>query len=525
MIKKGVSKPINKNLNFYKLICVVLILLSLGLIIHRAWFNDDSFIMFRTLDNFVNGHGLTWNIYERVQAYTSPLWLFLLTPIYALTHEIYFTVTTVSVVLSALALFFLFMTVEDKKQLIIPLVALAFSNAYINFSTSGLENALLNFLCILFIFFYIKKQNIRHFYLIIFLISSLIALTRLDALLIVLPTLIYIFVTDKRKFFNKILTGLLGLSPLILWELFSLFYYGFLLPNTFYAKLNAGMPITDYLHRGLVYFVDTVTRDPVTAIGLIIGFASFLFIPKKLKPLTFGIILYFLYVIYIGGDFMSGRMYSSLFLIAMSLVAQNQKKIKDWLIVVFSAILIVIGFFAECPTPFLTTSTPISNTVYRIMDERRFDQPGTGLFRNNHFNAGIEMDSNVWSFGGYSWIAKERGTGTIEDMSALIRVSTGLLGYYGGPQLKVIDEVGLSDPLIARLPAIKNPDWRVGHLYREIPEGYKESITNPNIKITNPKIEEYNEHLKILTQRHLFSHGRLLEILRFNLGFYNYLLK
>jgi arabinofuranosyltransferase len=85
--------------------------------------------------------------------------------------------------------------------------------------------------------------------------------------------------------------------------------------------------------------------------------------------------------------------------------------------------------------------------------------------------------------------------------------------------------VGLSDPLLARLPAIKNPDWRMGHLLREVPAGYAASIVNPDVKISDSNLEKYNEHLKILTQGHLYSASRLLEIIRFNLGFYDYLKK
>src|SRR5712692_3374466 len=54
----------------------------LCVIVKDAWFNDDSYITFRTVDNFVNGYGLTWNIDERVQVYTHPLWMFLLSMVY-----------------------------------------------------------------------------------------------------------------------------------------------------------------------------------------------------------------------------------------------------------------------------------------------------------------------------------------------------------------------------------------------------------------------------------------------------------
>jgi hypothetical protein len=49
-----------------------------------AWVFDDAFITFRTIDNFVGGYGLRWNIAERVQTFTHRLWLMVLTPVYTL---------------------------------------------------------------------------------------------------------------------------------------------------------------------------------------------------------------------------------------------------------------------------------------------------------------------------------------------------------------------------------------------------------------------------------------------------------
>jgi arabinofuranosyltransferase len=49
----------------------------------RAWLCDDAYITFRTVDNFIHGYGLTWNVAERVQAYTHPLWMLLLSGVYA----------------------------------------------------------------------------------------------------------------------------------------------------------------------------------------------------------------------------------------------------------------------------------------------------------------------------------------------------------------------------------------------------------------------------------------------------------
>ncbi|MDP7573157.1 MAG: hypothetical protein QF391_16270, partial [Myxococcota bacterium] len=47
----------------------------LSVVIAQAWVSDDAFITFRVIDNFVHGYGLRWNVDERVEVYTHPLWL------------------------------------------------------------------------------------------------------------------------------------------------------------------------------------------------------------------------------------------------------------------------------------------------------------------------------------------------------------------------------------------------------------------------------------------------------------------
>lgn len=68
-----------------------LIVLYAIIVIRTAWLSDDAYITLRTVDNFVNGYGLRWNIAERVQAYTHPLWMFFLSGVCVVTHEAYFS--------------------------------------------------------------------------------------------------------------------------------------------------------------------------------------------------------------------------------------------------------------------------------------------------------------------------------------------------------------------------------------------------------------------------------------------------
>ena len=62
---------------------------------------------------------------------------------------------------------------------------------------------------------------------------------------------------------------LIGFVPVVAWELFSLFYYGFPFPNTAYAKLKTGIPASELTRQGILYLQDSIARDPITltAIG------------------------------------------------------------------------------------------------------------------------------------------------------------------------------------------------------------------------------------------------------------------
>jgi arabinofuranosyltransferase len=63
------GKPIR-----YSLALLALLLLAYAVVLVRtAWMCDDAFITLRTVDNFVQGYGLVWNVGERVQVYTHPL--------------------------------------------------------------------------------------------------------------------------------------------------------------------------------------------------------------------------------------------------------------------------------------------------------------------------------------------------------------------------------------------------------------------------------------------------------------------
>src|SRR3990172_6965827 len=85
------------------LVLALPLLVYAGVALEKAWVSDDAYIAFRTVDNIVHGHGPTWNPGERVQAYTHPLWMLLVSALHAVTHEMFFTSILLSLAVSLLA--------------------------------------------------------------------------------------------------------------------------------------------------------------------------------------------------------------------------------------------------------------------------------------------------------------------------------------------------------------------------------------------------------------------------------------
>jgi arabinofuranosyltransferase len=104
----------------------------------------------------------------------------------------------------------------------------------------------------------------------------------------------------------------------------------------------------------------------------------------------------------------------------------------------------------------------------------------------------------------------------------LVLETCGLLGAGGidwGPKYYMLDECALADPLLARLPAVFNPGWRIGHFRRLVPEGYHNSQGALNNQLTDPGLCALFDDIRTVTQsRVLLSTRRLAAIWRLNTG-------
>jgi len=239
-----------------KIFLGLLLVLLVGILAARAWVGDDVFITMRVADQFVHGFGPNYNQGERVQAYTHPLWLLLLTGAYALWRDPYAVPIALSVVVSLAAVGVAACRAAGGfSGAALGLVLLAFSAAFVDYSSAGLENPLNHLLAAVFVAVLLGARQAARLPGWLALIAALAFLSRADTLLLYLPALLVVFM--QRRGWNTLLQLAVGLLPVLIWEGFSLLYYGFPFPNTYYAKLTSSIPPGDLLLQGLRYLFYT----------------------------------------------------------------------------------------------------------------------------------------------------------------------------------------------------------------------------------------------------------------------------
>ncbi|MEY4576936.1 MAG: hypothetical protein RL701_1639, partial [Pseudomonadota bacterium] len=307
-----------------------------------AWLSDDALISLRTASNALHGYGLRWNVAERVQTFTHPLWLFVLTFAHAITGEPFYSSLWVSLVVSSAAvgcmLFALRAKLADKT---IALCALILSQAFMDFSSSGLENPLTHLFIAAFAVVYTgQQQTARKRALWLSSIVGLAAFNRLDTMLLFAPALLGDVVRQRNVRWH-----LVGALPVIAWELFSLLYYGFPFPNTAYAKLAQDSTARGKLIlEGLDYLRNSWINDPLTL--AVIGLCVCLAVSRrhfKYGLLLVGALAYVAYAINIGGDFMSGRFLSAPFFLSLAWLISSQVLRSHWLQVGCAVAVVALG--------------------------------------------------------------------------------------------------------------------------------------------------------------------------------------
>jgi arabinofuranosyltransferase len=478
-----------------------------------AWIGDDAYITFRTADNFRNGFGLTWNVGERVQSFTHPLWMFTISLIASVTNEYFYTILFLSLIISlAAAALTSWWVTRITGPAVFGILILSLSNAYVDYSSSGLENPLTHLLLVVFYGIYFRLEPSRTRLWLLSFVFGLTAFNRQDAVLLLLPAMAFSLLISKEK--SKYFLFLTGLTPLLAWHIFSLLYYGFLFPNTAYAKLHLNIPVTSLVMQGAIYFMDSLQRDPVTlwftAAGIAVGLTAG---GKPGRMAVMGIVFYLLYVLRIGGDFMSGRFFTAPLLISVILLGQMKSVKINGKYSGLPILLLLVLEFSSPARAAITPGVPYPANVIgenSIADERRFYEPTNGIWWRNE---NPQLPNHPWRYDG------ENSAG--QRFSNFNNI--GMYGFYAGPGVYIVDNIALADPFLARMPVVPGK-WRVGHYMREVPAGYFETIQTGKNQIEDSNLALYYDALSLIIHEEIFTQERLSTIWKMNTGQYDHYL-
>lgn len=482
-----------------------------GLLTASAWMHDDAYITLRTVDNFVNGLGLTWNPVERVQAYTHPLWMFLNAAFYAVTREAYFTCLAVSMALSlAVVALLLFRLPSTARAAVTAAFLLISCKSFLEYSTSGLENPLTHLLLMLFALVVLGGGSTPRDMFLLSWIAALGFVNRPDTILFFVPVLAYAFVRHRSR--SNVLAMAAGLLPMLCWEIFSVVYYGFPFPNTAYAKLGIGAPRGAVLEQGVNYFFYSLLNDPVTC--LVLAAAAWLAVKNRTSRaalLFAGAVLYLGYVVWIGGDYMGGRFLSAPALVAAVVVAAIGFPVpsRRRMLAGLAVVGLMIARSATAPI------TPVLVRFESVGDERLRFYHATGLL-------GAAFSDQPWPNHFFRYkgeYVRSRGPRVVVD------AYVGLLGYYAGPDVYVVDLLGLPDPLLARLPGRfrggEAKAWLPGHVSRPLPAGYLASLESGENRIADASLASFYDALVRVTRGEIWDAERWLDIWRFHIDDYD----
>jgi arabinofuranosyltransferase len=475
--------------------------LLVAAVLRASWTCDDAFISLRTVDNFVNGFGLRWNVSERVQSYTHPLWLIAVALFYLPGRSPDVALLLPSLVATTGFIAWFVARARDRWLAGALLLLLLSSKAFVEFSTSGLENPLLHLLLLGFLLAVTRTLETSTGLGRVFAFTAGLLVTRMDVLVLIAPALV-LAAWRARADLRRTRTWL-GLAPLVVWHIFSLLYYGFLFPNTAYAKLATAVPLAEATAMGWQVLVANLEHDPFTLCTIALAIAIGLARRRPLGMLlALALFAWLVYWVVIGGDFMLGRVLTPPLCVAVVILLDGLPAALRRPAPIGAVALVVVA--ALLPRTALLGPPRRAERGWlpeHVTDERAIFHAMTGLF-------GRASEEDPRS---HRWV-RDAMKSVAGGERVIAARSVGFVGYYLGPQIHIVDEFALCDPLLARLPA--TPSWSPGHFERTVPAGYLDTLRTGQNRLRDPAMARAYDELSRILRDPIFSATRLETVLR-----------
>jgi arabinofuranosyltransferase len=318
--------PTRAEVHFDRSWSLALLLLPLvaflGLAHRYRWTCDDAFVSFRVVGNLLAGYGPNFNVGERIEAFTNPLWVALLSILSAIfgIENIEIVAVTAGILMSAAGLAFamlasvrIFALDGLRVRIWLPFMCLSVIGirAYQEYASSGLETGLSFFLLGLSLFMLFRPE--RGSFVWTALVLSLLPLNRPDFGIYWLLFAAYLLYRARASRVSHLALILLALVVIpASYQVFRMGYFASLVPNTALAK-EASLAYWEHGFEYLKNFVMTYRLQYlIPAYLVVVIWIASRPCARHLRHALFlcglAATLHATYITRVGGDFMHARL-------------------------------------------------------------------------------------------------------------------------------------------------------------------------------------------------------------------------
>jgi arabinofuranosyltransferase len=436
---------------------------------HRNEF-VDGYIYLHIVQNILAGNGPVYNSGQRVEAFTSPAWTFLLAAVGFATRASLVWISVIMGILLTLAGLAIAIVYSGQlvqraipRAFLVPLGAIIFVALppVWSLASSGLETGLEFFwlaICFMLLVRWSRSMD-RSLGPWAFIVLGLGPLIRPELLLDSIVFIAVLMFVDRPGVVwkDRIRTAAWAAFVPLAYEVFRMGYYGMLVANTATAK-EASLP---RVGRGIEYFSDFVGPYWLFVPALLVLLGAYYPIASAFRQskgqernlaallaLPTAAFLNAVYIVIMGGDYVHARLFLAPFFAACVPIASVPMVRKTFVA------LLVIPWAALCMATFRTADGGhwTSQNFYYL--------DGHGTFTPRHVVRGPSGTAAAWTpasgiyvqFSGPETITKLKAT-PAPDLHTPV-VATSWIGhepYTWGTGVQILDLFGLADPLTAHL--------------------------------------------------------------------------
>ena len=395
---------------------------------------DDAWISFRYAHNFVNGHGLVFNVGDAVEGYTNFLWTLTAALGIALRFDPIYFAQGASILAQAVTLWAVYEIGRAAGQrgwrLLIAPLFLAGSVAFLSYPMSGMESSFFTMLVTLaFLLLQREVHRTRAGGLGLGLALLALPLARFDGFVPVLLLISYpiLFRAPRRETWRRLLLPLVvfgvGLAAYNLWRIS---FYPTAMPNTVLAKTSVSLLRA---RAGLTHVSEFAVGHAL--ILLTLGAAPFLLMRASHSARFLGWVVLgqMGYVVVVGGDWMPHyRFLLTVLPLLAALMQEGASTIADRMPLpkpVWALVLLGLFAFHSGPARAEIGVTQEDGKFFRPHDAKRI-----GQFLDGHLSED-------------EWFAIEWG---------------GIVPFYA-PRRRALDTWGLTDRAIPQHKDLAKMKW------------------------------------------------------------------